>query len=138
MFCHHPDVRRGSRRGAVAAELAILLPLLTFLLVVAVDFTRLYYHYITVTNCARNGAYYGCDPLATAQSPYQSIQQAALADASNLSPQPTVTTSQSGNSVEVTVTYPFQTIVGFPGVPNSVNLTSTVRMRVAPRIPRFD
>ena len=74
------------RRGVAATELALLLPLLLFMLVGAVDFARLYYAYTTVTNAARNGAIYLSDPLASTQSPYANYQSAALADANGLNP----------------------------------------------------
>jgi Flp pilus assembly protein TadG len=130
------------RKGAAAVELAILLPLLAFLFVIGVDYSRLFYHSLTVANCARNGALYGCDPTRdAAASPYTSIQQAALADASTLSPTPTVTSSygsdSSGNYVEVTVTYQFQTITNYPFVPNTVNISRTVRMMMIPAVPNF-
>jgi Flp pilus assembly protein TadG len=130
------------RKGAAAVELAILLPLLAFLFVIGVDYSRLFYYSLTVANCARNGALYGCDPTQdAAASPYTSIQQAALADASSLSPTPTVTSSygsdSSGNYVEVTVTYQFQTITNYPGVPNTINISRTVRMMMIPAVPNF-
>jgi hypothetical protein len=34
--------------------------------------------------------------------------------------------------VTVTVTWPFQTIVNFPGVPNNLTLSRSVQMRMAP------
>jgi Flp pilus assembly protein TadG len=129
----------GLRRGAAVVELAILLPLLCFLFVVTVDFARVFYYSLTIANCARNGALYASDPVAAAMSPYTSVQQAALADATNLTPTPTVTSSSSGSGyVEVTVTYQFRTITHYPGVPETVNLTRTVRMRQAPVLPNFN
>ena len=123
------------RRGSSAVELALVLPLLGLLFLITVDFARLYYHYSIVTNCARNGALYGSDPTAAPESPYSDVTAAALADAPDLSPQPTVSstngTDSSGNSyVEVMVVYPFTTISSYPGLPNPINLTRTVRMRV--------
>jgi Flp pilus assembly protein TadG len=134
--------RSRSRPGVAVVELAILLPLMAFLFVIAVDFGRIFYYSLTVTNCARNGAVYGFDPTAAALvSPYTSIQDAALSDAGNLSPTPTVTsqtgTDSSGNYIEVTVSYTFYTITQFPGVPNSVDITRTVRMRTVARVPTF-
>jgi Flp pilus assembly protein TadG len=135
-------VRRceSSRRGTAAVELAVLLPFLAFLFVIAVDWARVFYYSVTITNCARQGALYGSDPLSATQSSYPSLQQAALADATNLNPQPTVTSSNgvdgSGNPyVAVTVSWPFSTITNFPGVPSQVNLSRTVQMRVAPTTP---
>src|SRR5689334_6411385 len=103
------DRGRAERQGAAAVELALLLPLLAFLLVLTIDFARLFYFSLTVMNCARNGAVYGCDPTTALQSPYKSVTEAALADASNLSPAPTVTSQtvadSDGTHIEVTVTY---------------------------------
>ncbi len=135
--------RREKRRGAAAAELALVLPALAFLFVVGADFARLFYHYQTITNCARNGALYHCDPVAMAQSPYPGTQQAALADAPNLSPAPTVAAPRFGSDgngpyVEVTVSYSFQTIANYPGIPGTIPLTRTVRMRVARVVPNFN
>jgi Flp pilus assembly protein TadG len=82
------------RWGAAAVELAVLLPLLTFLFVITVDFARIFYYAQVIENCARNGAIYESN-LTTAQSPYASLQNAALADAAGLSPQPTGMTRQA-------------------------------------------
>jgi len=131
-----PCARR--RRGASAVELALLLPVLGLLFVFAVDFARLYYHYSIVTNCARNGALYLSDPTAAPYSPYADYTAAALADASNLSPKPTVAPpyySPDGTSVQLTVSYSFTTITNYPGLSNPINLTRSVQMRIAPAIP---
>lgn len=124
-------------RGSAAVELALLLPVLSLLFVFTVDFARLYYHYCIVTNCARNGALYLSDPSAMPESPYPDVTAAALADASDLNPQPTVGYGAGINSsyVQVTVVYPFTTITNYPGLPNPINLTSTVQMRLAPATP---
>jgi Flp pilus assembly protein TadG len=122
-------------------ELAILLPFLAFILVVAVDFSRIFYASMTLNNCARNGALYGCDNPANAQDT-AGIQSAALADAPNLSPAPAVTsttgTDADGPYVEVTVSWQFQTITSYPGVPSPVNLVRKVRMRVSQTVPNFN
>lgn len=134
-----PCLRR--RRGASAVELALMLPILSLLFVLAVDFARLYYHYSIVTNCARNGALYASDPTNASESPYGNVTAAALADASNLTPPPTVTVNPpnyfdpSVTSVQVTVTYPFTTICNYPGLSNPINLTRIVQMRTATLLP---
>jgi Flp pilus assembly protein TadG len=129
------------RSGVAVVELAVLLPLLAFLFVIAIDFGRLFYYSVTLNNCARNGAVYGADPTAALSSPYSSIQQAALADAGNLSPAPTVNSQQgtdsSGNYIEVTVSYPFSTITQFPGVPNNFAIVRTAKMRMIAAVPSF-
>jgi len=129
-------VTSATRNGAATAEVAVLLPFLMFLFVIAVDYGRIFYYTQTVENCARNGAIYGSN-LVTAKSPYTSIEEAARADAPNLNPQPTVTstygTDEAGNQyVRVTVTWQFQTVTTFPGVPNTSVISRTCQMRVAP------
>ena len=127
------------RRGVAALELALLLPLLCFLFVIAVDFARVFYFDLTVTNCARNGAIYGSqDPASSLDT--AGIQTAAQRDAGNLNlSQLGVTSSTnlsaSPTTVSVTVTYPFATITSFPGVPANLTLSRTVRMSVVPLTP---
>jgi Flp pilus assembly protein TadG len=127
------------RRGVAAVELAFVLPFLVLIFVVAVDWSRIFYYTVICTNCARNGALYASDIPTQAQSPYANVTQAALADAANLSPPPTVSsvtgTDSSGSYVEVTVSYSFSTISRFPGVPNNPTITRTVRMAILPSIP---
>jgi Flp pilus assembly protein TadG len=130
---------RQLRKGVAAVEFAILLPFLAFMFVVAVDWCRIFYYSVTVTNCARNGALYLSDPIAKAASPYNNVTAAALADAANLSPTPTVSsytgTDTNGAYVDVTVSYSFDTVTKFPGVPSVNTVSRTVRMYVAPRTP---
>jgi Flp pilus assembly protein TadG len=137
MLCRKPLSIRGSRRGAAAVELAVLLPFLTFIFVAAVDFGRVFYYYITVTNCARNGAMYGSLDAAHSSN-MTGIRDAALTDYSNISPTPSVTSSTgqdgSGNPfVAVTVSYPFKTFSNFPGIPSSASVSRTVQMRILPQ-----
>jgi Flp pilus assembly protein TadG len=146
------------RRGAAAVEFAVLLPFLVFMFVVAVDWARIFYYAIAVENCARNGALYmsQAQSAKTISSPYTDsalvnlyatatspVTAAALADAPDLTPTPTVTSTTgidgNGSYVEVTVSYPFQTMSGFSVlnflVPQSTNVTRTVRMYVPPETP---
>src|SRR6516225_6058070 len=118
------------KRSAVAAvELAVFLPFLVFLFLIAVDFSRIFYCSLTITNCARNGAVFASQ-VNNSQSwqngaALTTIQQAAIADGGNLNPPlsaSNVSVSQGldadGNScVTVSVSYTFQTIADFPGIP---------------------
>jgi Flp pilus assembly protein TadG len=118
-----------------AVELAILLPVLALLLVGITDFGRIFYHYQIVTDCASNGALYASASTANSTNT-AAIQSAALAGATNLSPQPTVTptvvTDANGQKcVDVNVQYTFSTVTGYPGLPSPVTLSRTVRMMVA-------
>jgi Flp pilus assembly protein TadG len=134
--------RHRERRGASAAELALLLPMLLFLLVGAADFCRLFYAYTTITNAARNGALWLADPLASTSSPYATFQAAALADANGLNPALTASnvtsttgTDGEGNAtVSVTVQYAFRMFTSYLGF-SSVTLARQVTMRVAPSTP---
>ena len=151
--------KRTVRKGAQAVEFAVLLPFLAFMFVIAVDWARIFYYSITVTNCARNGALYMSQQQSakTTSSPYTDsgyvnlyvnsanpVTAAALADASNLTPTPTVTSNTGSDTygpyVEVTVSYAFQTVTHFSVatfvVPSSTNVTSTVRMYVPPESPK--
>ena len=127
-----------TRRGVASAELAVVLSTLVTICLATSDFARSVYAVVTIANCARNGAMYACDATFAAGTPYSSLSQAALADANGLTSTPTVSsttgTDGSGNSyVEVSVSYPFQTTVNYPGIPNSITFVRTVRMAVAPQ-----
>jgi Flp pilus assembly protein TadG len=138
-------IRAARRQGAAAAELALMLPVLTFVFIVAIDFCRLFYAYNVITNCARNGALWASDPYANgtvtpSQSPYATVQDAALADANNLStPAPTVAQSPTspvlpGATVSVTVTYNFSMVSSYLGF-GSLSLSRSVAMRVTQALP---
>jgi Flp pilus assembly protein TadG len=131
---------RERRQGVAAVELAVLLPLLVFLLMIAIDYARIFYYSLTIENCARNGAVFACN-ASNYQMPYSSIAQAAIADGTNLNPPLTTsnvtvangTDANNNPTVTVTVNYTFQTITGYPGLPTTVNLARSVEMRVAPQ-----
>ena len=127
------------RAGAAAVELALLLPLLAVLFVMAVDYARVFYFTMTVTNCARSGALYGSQNPTTAND-QTGISATAGMDAGNLDSQHLQVTSSTDSStsptyVVVTVTYPFSTISNFPGVIRTTSISRSVRMTVTPLIP---
>src|SRR5262245_15365408 len=68
------------RRGAAAAELAILLPILAFLFAIGADYARIFHYSTTIANCARNGAMYLYDPYIFNESTprYATLTDAAL------------------------------------------------------------
>jgi len=121
-------------------ELAVLLPLLVFLFLLTIDFARVFYFSLTLTNCARAGALYACDTASQLESPFASVQAAALADATNISPQPTITQAAGVDAagrayVEVTAAYSFATVTQFPLIPSNLQLSRTVRMSVEATSP---
>ncbi len=138
--------KKERRSGVAATELAILLPLIALLFAIGVDWCRIFYYSVTIENCARNGAIWAVDPYSQILSQYTNISDAALADASNISPTPTVT-SASGtvdgkNYVDCTVTYNFSTISDFSSVqtpffsvPKTTTIPRTVRVYQAPQAP---
>jgi Flp pilus assembly protein TadG len=138
---------RGSRRAVAATELAVLLPVLSLLLVAAIDFARLFYSFDTITTCARNGALWACNPqtngtITPSQSPYANVTAAATADASNLRPTPTVdtptysstltgtytTTPVTSGYVKVTVRWNVSTLFSYPGLPTQLSRTVIMKM----------
>ncbi len=138
VFPNRSPNRGGHRRGGAAAELVAVAPLLLFVLIVAIDFCRLFFAYTIITNAARNGALYYSDPRY--QSLYANFQAAALADANNdLNPPLTAanvtmstgTDGQGNNTVSVKVQYQFNMISTYLGFSN-VPLSRQVTMRMAP------
>ena len=65
---HRAGTGRPVPAGLAAVELAGLLPVLCFIALVATDFGRAFYAWVTVADCARNGALY-----AAGYAPYPGI-----------------------------------------------------------------
>jgi Flp pilus assembly protein TadG len=141
---------RGRPKGGAAVELAVVLPLLMFLFVIAIDYARILYYSLTIENCARNGAQFASNIFnnqsanSNSQMPSSynnSIPQAAIADGVNLNPPLTTanvtvsngTDANNNPTVTVTVNYTFQTVTNYPGLPSTVNLVRSVTMRYAPQ-----
>jgi Flp pilus assembly protein TadG len=128
--------RRRKSRGQSLVEFAVLLPALVLILALAADFGRALTAYIAISGAAREGAAYGM--MSTIQAnDTAGIQAAALADVPTIwGTAPTVnvaalsTDAQGYPKVTVTVDYTFETILPIPPIPNSVDLTRTVSMRV--------
>jgi Flp pilus assembly protein TadG len=127
------------RLGAAAVEFAILCPILCFLFVIAIDWGRVFYYSMAITNCARGGAIYGSQDPAKANDT-SGIATAAKVDANNIDVSlvnvSSVTDSATAPTyVDVTVTYPFSTISNFPGVGQTTTISRTIRMKVVPLTP---
>src|SRR5262245_60662708 len=128
------------RRAIVAVELAVVLPFLAFLLLVAIDFCRIFYFSQVVTTCARNTALYLSDPNGPTRSHYTTLEAAAGGDADpSVASQLTVTTTTGtdtvGNWTRVTVSYPFTCITRYPGIPQTLTVTRTAMARPAVLVP---
>ncbi len=145
------SVRAKNRPGLAAVELALLLPLLAYMLMAAVDFARIFYSEMVLDGCARNGALYGQLTANDPTSAFASLQAAALADANanGLTPAPTVAvgygssaagpfsqTNYAGSSfVQVSVTWTFDTLASYPGIPNQSQITRVCTMAIPPTFP---
>jgi Flp pilus assembly protein TadG len=140
-------VRPYFSRGQSAVELALVAPFVVLVLVIAADFSRVFYMSIEAANAARAGVQYGAQSTTKA-SDTAGMQQAALNDAANLSgltatasnfcecPPSTshVTCSSTSCSgmemyVQVNTSAQFQTLVHYPGVPTTVTLNESALMR---------
>jgi Flp pilus assembly protein TadG len=145
----HRPTRPARRGGATAVELAVLLPFLCFMFVIAVDYARLFYFSLSMESAARNGAYFASDYPGLYS--YTTADQVVRADLTNLTPAPDVAIKYSASStgpfesatplsagyVEVKVTWTFHSITSFPGMPVTTTLVRACRMQVAPITPSF-
>jgi Flp pilus assembly protein TadG len=140
-----------SSAGAATVELALILPVLVLIMLGLLDMGRVFYGAITVVNSARAGVSYGSRNVVQATDTAGMIA-AAQADAvdvtglqffaghdcqcaSNSPPAVacTVTTCIDGSTplmyVWTRVEGTFSTTLPYPGIPNSITLTRTARMR---------
>ena len=130
LFQHVQTLRRephraGSRRGSDGqslVEFALVIPILLIMLMIAMDFGRMFFSYVQLTNAAREGANYAIlHPQDTAGIQGRALQETnAQSQAGEGSPTVTVacspgtcadasTSNPTGpqNTVTVTVTRPF-------------------------------
>lgn len=138
---HRRTPGRAARRGAATVELAVLLPFLVFILVIATDWARLMYFTMCLNDAARSGALYASDEETRMKSRHATVKDAALAECPDIAASATVTSSQATDAggrtyAVVEVSMPFKTITNFPGVPSAETLTRESRMKVAPLMTR--
>src|SRR5216684_2440907 len=137
---------RRREAGTSLIEFGLAFPLLMLILVGTADFGRVFYTYITLANAAHTGAEYGATSVPKV---YDSagIRQSALNDAQDLTGV-TVTstpTCQCANGspvncstascsplryyVTVTAAKTFQTLIPYPGIPASTDVTAVAVIR---------
>ena len=132
------------RRGVAATELALLCPFLAFMMVVAIDYCRVFHLTQTVESSAQNAALYAAgvssaDP-DTFTSQLAAAQQVALDEGSRLSPPlsaSNVSVSVKNNIATATVTYQFTTITRIPGFPSTMTVTRTADVPLVPTNPGY-
>ncbi len=151
----HPCARRDAiwrgDAGASLVELALLTPVLLLLSLGVIEYGRYEYFSILVANAAREGAQYGSQNLGTAADT-PGIQLAASQDAQSLSELTVTSVEQCGCTgsalsstcpasgctapghplvyVQVTASATINSLFNYPGIPSSLTLSSTDRMRV--------
>jgi Flp pilus assembly protein TadG len=135
------------RPGAVAVELALILPLLVLIVLGAVDFGRFANTYIAVTNASRAGAAYGImnnyttstystwTAGITQAAKDEMTQQVGSGNIGNLTVTVATSTETGGiKRVHVTAAYPFTTVVNWQWtglrLPNSLTVQRKVEMRL--------
>ena len=136
------------RTGSSFIETAILVPAMLMLCCGTMDFARVVYAGIEIASAARAGVQYGA--LTPGNSGDTSgMVQAALTDAADLGSTVTASASNfctcSGSTVScsstcsgvapegyvsVTANYTFNTALAYPGLPQTVSLSRTAKMRV--------
>ena len=138
-----------SQSGVAAIEMAVATPLIILMLMGTIDFGRVYYTAVTVSNAARAGVSYGALDPSHADN-LEKMEEVAESEARNISPDKVVAENfcecKDGSTadcedddsckdgsmrvfVKVTVQKTFKTIVGYPGIPETVTLTRDAIMR---------
>jgi Flp pilus assembly protein TadG len=136
------------RTGTSFIETAILIPAMLLLCCGTMDFARVVYAGVEIASAARAGVQYGAlTPGNSGNTP--GMTQAALADAADLGSSVTASASNfctcSGATVacsstcagaipdgyvSVTANYTYHTVLPYPGLPQTVVLSRTAKMRV--------
>jgi Flp pilus assembly protein TadG len=129
------------RSGVVAAEVAIVVPVLLLFALAAADFGRISQSQQIVSNAARTAAEFGAtrqfsshnrdaweaDVRRAAMNELESISEFVEADVEyELS---TSTDSDGIVRLAVTVAYPFRTVISWPGMPTAVTLRQRIEFR---------
>jgi Flp pilus assembly protein TadG len=137
--------------GAATVELALIIPVLVLIMLGLMDMGRVFYGAITVASAARAGVAYGSMSAVHADD-IPAMRAAATADAIDRTgltfsaakscecPDETPSTVSCTLSVcmdgttvriyvETTVTGTFNTTLPYPGIPSSITLTRTAKMR---------
>jgi TadE-like protein len=131
----------GARNGTAATEFAICIPLLLLMALACADFGRVAFFYEVVCNAARTGAETGATHKFTPftenawkngvyESAFSEMQNIPKFNASDFI-YDLSTTIDSDNlaQIDVSVSYPFRTVVSWPGLPSNVVLRKKVEFR---------
>jgi Flp pilus assembly protein TadG len=144
------------RRGSVLVEFAVMFPLMVLMALGTADFARVFYAGIAVASAAHAGVQYGSVSAGNAGD-WTGMQQAAIDDAANQGltgvtavavnfcgcngSSTAVSCNDQGTCpgagpkdapngyVRVTVSYTYNTLVNYPGIPSSMALVRSATMR---------
>jgi Flp pilus assembly protein TadG len=143
---------RGNDAGQAMIELALLLPMLCYLLIGGIDIARVYAMQLAVQNGARAGAESGAIGYNLTDAQIVTHVQQEMGRTPGMDGYNTVGTSttcptlsagqncilvshpvvSSVTYIKVEVQYTFQTIIAWPIIPNSFALNRTTQYRVFP------
>lgn len=134
-------------RGASLVEFALMIPFLALLLVGVIDFGRAYYVNVEVSNAAYTGALYGTQnstditgmqnaatgdapdvPGVTATATYGCECSDGTNPVANCTSQPSCSVNVV-NYVQVTTTATYKPIFPWPGIPSSLTMQGSARLR---------
>jgi len=150
---HRVRARRGALRGAVAVELAIVIPVLMLLFVGAFDYARLSNWALIVASASRAGAQFGAQSESNAAdtATISTRVQAAAQSIGGVDPvtastarmfcrcvdvlmtncnQSCATTGGKSIFIEVTASKTFVPTIPYPGLPASVALSTRTEFRI--------
>jgi Flp pilus assembly protein TadG len=126
-----------ARRGGAAVELAVVFPVLLLLLIGVVDYGRVFYTSVTVSNAARAGAEWGQQDFATQidtdGTDAGSIQLNATWYCECAGVAHGCTACAGGSApevyVEVTATKVVNMLLKYPGLPGSITIVRKATFR---------
>lgn len=136
-----PHARCASIRGVAALEFVIVLPVFMIIVLGAVDWGRVIRVENVLMNAARCGAAYGATHRVTdyIRSDWETRVVARVAEEAAHLPDfdpdlldASVATSDEPDGstrISVSVSYPFQMVIDWPGWPGQITLSRTVSMR---------
>lgn len=141
------DRFRRSEKGTSMVELALIAPVLIFLVIGVIEVGRYMYFGILAAHAAETGAKYGAQNTATALDT-TGIKNAVLNDGSNLDWHVTSSTACSSNGavvscpsaeppsgtvyyVTVQVTGNFKSLLNYPGIPTAAPVSATATVRIS-------
>jgi Flp pilus assembly protein TadG len=123
-------MRKGGRqgdKGAAAVEFALVLPILLLFVMGTIEFGWFFFTHQRVVNAAREGARAGTLLPPPPNSTTAQVRSAAETAASNylvavglqdqgVSADPSYAMPDGSQAVRVVITYPYQSLTGFPGI----------------------